>query len=65
MCFVKVGREYDVEKAKRRPKGPPKPNNRPKKYRKWDDESMSGAIKSVMDGKMGINRAADQYQWRI
>ena len=48
-------------KRKRRPKGPPKPNNRPKKYRKWDDESMSGAIKSVMDGKMGINRAADQY----
>jgi len=45
-------------KRKRRPKGPPKLNNCPKKYRKWDDESMSGAIKSVMDSKIGVT---DQY----
>ena len=53
-----------ARKRKRRRKGPPKHNNRPKEYRKWTKESMAGAIKCVMDGKMGvtcINRAADQY----
>lgn len=45
-------------KQKRRP---PKPKNSSKKYRKWDDKSMSGAIKSIMEGKMGINRVASQY----
>ena len=53
-----------ARKRKRRRKGPPKHNNRPKEYRKWTKESMAGAIKCVMDGKMGvtcINRPADQY----
>ena len=52
------------KRKRRRQKGAPKPklnNNRPKKYRKWTKESMAGAIKSVLDGKMGVNRAADQY----
>jgi len=42
-------------------KRPPKPNNCSKKYQQWDDESMSGAIKSIMEGKMGINRVASQH----
>ena len=49
---------------RRRRKGAPKPklsNNRPKKYRQWTKESMAGAMKSYLDGKMGMNRAADQY----
>ena len=50
-----------ARKRKRRRTGPPKLNNRPKKYRKWTKESMAGAIKCVIDGKMGVNRAADQY----
>ena len=33
----------------------------PKKYRKWNEESMTGAIKAVSEGKLGVNRAADQY----
>ena len=36
-------------------------NSRPKQYRKWTKEWMAGAIKHVMDGEMGINRAAYQY----
>ena len=53
-----------ARKRKRRRKGPPKLNSRPKEYRKWTKESMAGAMKCVMDGKTGvicINRAADQY----
>ena len=53
-----------ARKRKRRRKGPPKHNNRPKEYRKCTKESMAGAIKCVMDGNMEvtcINRAADQY----
>ena len=45
-------------KAKKQKRRPPKPNNCSKKYQQWDDESMSGAIKSIMEGKMGINRVA-------
>ena len=36
-------------------------SNHPKKYRKWNEESMTGAIKAVSEGKLGVNRAADQY----
>ena len=36
-------------------------SNCPQKYRKWNDESMRAAIKAVAEGKLGVNRAADQY----
>ena len=36
-------------------------SNRPKKYRKWNEESKTGVIKAVTEGKLGVNRAADQY----
>ena len=36
-------------------------SNRSKKYRKWNEESMTGAIKAVAEGKLGVDRAADQY----
>ena len=49
-------------KRKRRSTETPAGNKRPKKYRKWSEQSMSGAIKAVVDGKMGVNRAADQYE---
>ena len=48
-------------KRKRRSTETPVVSKRPKKYRKWSEESMSGAVKAVIDGKMGVNRAADQY----
>lgn len=48
-------------KRKRRSGESPPESKRPKKYRQWNEESMSGAIKAVIDGKMGVNRAADQY----
>ena len=48
-------------KRKRRSIEMPAVNERPKKYRKWSEQSMSGVIKAVIDSKMGVNRAADQY----
>jgi hypothetical protein len=39
----------------------PAGSKRPKKYWKWSEESMSGAIKAIAESKMGVNRAADQY----
>ena len=36
-------------------------SNRPKKYRKWNEESMREAIQAVTEGKLAVNRAADQY----
>ena len=36
-------------------------SNRPKKYRKWNEESMTGTIKAVTESKLGVNRAVDQY----
>ena len=36
-------------------------SNRPKKYRKWNEESKTGPIKAVTEGKLEVNRAADQY----
>ena len=49
------------KKRKRRSTEKPPESKRPKKYRKWSEESMSGAIKAIIDGKMGVNRDADQY----
>ncbi len=48
-------------KRKRRSTEMPAGSKRPKKYRKWSEESMSGAVKAVAENKMGVNRAADQY----
>jgi len=36
-------------------------SKRPNKYPQWSEESISGGIKAVADGKLGVNRAADQY----
>ena len=36
-------------------------SKRPKKYKTWSDKSMTGAIKAVADGLLGINRAADEF----
>ena len=51
------------KRKRRRRKGAPKPlvTTDRKKYRQWTKESMAGAMKSYLDGKMGMNRAADQY----
>ena len=37
------------------------PCNRPKKYKKWSEESMAGAMKAVADDLFGINKAADEF----
>jgi transposase-like protein len=37
------------------------PTNRPKKFRKWNNESMLEAIEAVRSGTMGANRAARSY----
>lgn len=34
---------------------------RPKKYRNWSDVSMAGAMQAVIEGRMGVNRAAEEY----
>ncbi len=34
--------------------------NRPKEYRQWSEQSMSGALKAVTEG-MGVNRAAEEF----
>ena len=36
-------------------------NNRPKKLRQWSKESMAKALDAVASGKMGVNRAAIEY----
>ena len=36
-------------------------SNRPKKYKKWSEESITGAMKAVADGLLGINKAADEF----
>ena len=36
-------------------------NNRPKKYKKWTEDSMARAMRCVMEGELGVNRAADQF----
>ena len=50
-------------RGKKRKKSTEKPavNKRPQEYQKWSEQSMSGGIKAVIDGRMGVNRAADQY----
>ena len=35
--------------------------NHPKKYKRWTEESTSGAMKCIMDGRVGVNRAADEH----
>ncbi len=48
-------------KGRKRAREPEKgAGNRPKKYRAWTDESMTGAMKAVHEG-MGVNRAALEY----
>ena len=35
--------------------------NRPKEYKKWSEELMTGAMKAVADGLFGVNKAADEF----
>ena len=35
--------------------------NRPKKYKKWSEELMMGAMKAVADGLFSVNKAADEF----
>lgn len=34
---------------------------RPKKYKNWSDVSMAGAMQAVIEGRMGVNRAAEEH----
>ena len=36
-------------------------NNRPKKLRQWSDDTMKRALAAVTAGKMGVNRAALEF----
>ena len=36
-------------------------SNRPKKLRQWSKESMAKALDAVVTGKMGVNRAAMEF----
>ena len=36
-------------------------SNWPKKLRQWDDDAMGRALVAVTEGKMGVNRAALEY----
>ena len=39
-------------------------SKRPKKYRKWSEESMSGVVKAIIDGKMGGNgKSGSRSAW--
>ena len=49
-------------KENRKPSSKPKPPKRPQKLRLWSNESMLGAMKAVQDGRMGVNRAALEFQ---
>ena len=42
-------------------KNPEKWPSRPKKHCQLSDESMLGALKAVMDGEMGVNRAVLEF----
>ena len=46
--------------SRKRPLAEKEISNRPKKYRKWNKESMLGAMQAVTEG-MGINRAAVEF----
>ena len=45
---------------RKRPLAEKEISNRPKKYRKWNEELMLGAMRAVTEG-MGINRAAVEF----
>ena len=47
-----------ARQRKRRAPEDERKTNRLKKYKKWSEESMRGAVKCVMNGRMGVNRAA-------
>ena len=51
------GEESKTRKAQKEQE----PCNRPKKYKKWSEESMTGAMKAVADGLFGVNKAADEF----
>ena len=36
-------------------------SNRPKKLRQWKKESMANALDAVATGKIGVNRAAMEF----
>ena len=50
-----------AQKRKRRAPEDERKTNCPKKYKKWSEESMRGAVKCVMNGRMGVNRAAGEH----
>ena len=52
---------WGEESKKGRPRKKREPCNRPKKYKKWSEESMTGAMKAVADGLFGVNKAADEF----
>ena len=48
-------------RAKKKKKKLARTTPREQSPRKWNGESMKAAIKAVAEGKLGVNRAADQY----
>lgn len=46
---------------KRKGQNQPDLSNRPKKYKKWSNESMTGAMKAIADGLFSVNRAAEEF----
>ena len=57
LCFTNVNmvkKRHEV--LKRKPV-----SNRPKKLRQWSKESMAKALDAVASGKMGVNRAAIEF----
>ena len=56
-----VSRDMGRRKQKRKVQKERELCNRPEKYRKWSEESMTGAMKAVADGLLGINKAADEF----
>ena len=59
--FVRLTKLPRGRKHKRRSNEMPAMNKCPKNTKKWSEKSMSSMIKAVIDGKIGVNRAADQY----
>ena len=58
---IHVCAEMGRRKQKRKAQKEREPCNRPKKYKKWSEESMTGTMKAVADGLFGVNKAADEF----